>query len=93
MFILFFKIRLYHAEIIVANSQDTKDQLLLRYPWIESKLLIIPYTKSLHSIKPKKPQWDIPSQYILIINTIEPRKNIKNMLYALKELKDKYRLK
>lgn len=86
---------LRRADIIITVSQSTADDVLRYYPECVGKVRVIPLASSMESIvdiEPSGLQPLIPDElYVLFVGTIEPRKNIINLLTAFSELPAKIR--
>lgn len=82
----FLKMTVNNATKIIVNSNNTKLDLLRYYRIPTKKILkvFIPYLSN----QKKKPNFIINAPYILNVNTIEPRKNIINLISAFEYLKE-----
>ncbi|MCX5696556.1 MAG: glycosyltransferase family 1 protein [Candidatus Omnitrophica bacterium] len=97
IFPLLFKNSLLRADKIIAISKSTKDELLFFFPFLKGKTEVIyPATEMLWRLEDKKESFSEEilkklkiqeKRYLLTVSTIEPRKNISNLLKAYAELK------
>jgi glycosyltransferase involved in cell wall biosynthesis len=96
---LFFKMAVKKADAIIADSEATKDGFVDLYPCFKEKTTrIYPAGRILLSIEDKqqvikdqakehvRQKFDIHSDYILAVGTIEPRKNLPNLIKAFELL-------
>lgn len=90
---------LLEANGIVAVSQFTRNQLIERFSIEEKKVRVI-----YHGLDPKfnayispeeaegiKKRFSLPPSFILFVGAIEPRKNLLNLIEALKIIHSKYK--
>jgi len=80
------------ADLIVTNSEFTKSDITRYYPWVRNKV------KAIHlgvasefrrvTNKEKLADVGIHKDYILYLGTIEPRKNLKNLIIAYNRMRD-----
>lgn len=92
---LFMKKTLKRAHKILVNSEFTKRDLLKLYPELEKKThkIFIPYMQQEMNNKKKQPSFLKENQpYIFNLNTLEPRKNIVNLILAFERLKKQFML-
>ncbi len=81
------------TNVIIANSEFTKETIITKYPFCKEKVHVAyPGTES----SLKAGDWDnrfvsgvIPGKYFLHVGTIEPRKNINTLLDAFAIVKKK----
>ncbi len=91
----FFPIAIRNADIILAVSQSTANDIFKYFPSYADKVRVIPLAgvPTEHSNIATSHAWN--EKYILFVGTIEPRKNVLNMLKAYstlpKALKKKYK--
>lgn len=86
------------SDLIIVNSDFTKSRLLEYYHLPAKKIIVIPIPPAPH-VRPDSDtlgRHKISKPYILFMGTIEPRKNIVNLVKAFAalptELRDKYSL-
>lgn len=85
---------LVKSDMIVVNSENTKQSLIKHYKVNEKKIIKINpavnrnqfSSSSPDKIKQLKRKYKIPKKYFLYLGTIEPRKNIINIIKAYKSL-------
>lgn len=89
-----------HARHIIVPSENTKQDLIGILGTPDKKISVI-YEAANPSFAPlaveparraMMAKFDIPSQYILFVSTIEPRKNVNGLLHAYRYLCDKYNI-
>jgi len=86
------------ADGVVVISQFTKNQLLKKFTLKEEKVKVIyhglnPEFKvdiSTEEAKEIRERFSLPSSFILFVGAIEPRKNLLNLIEALKIIHKKY---
>ena len=86
----FYKNFMKHAEIIVAISNYTKQDILKLYPTIQPSKIKVIYNSVLlakDSISPFRTS--VPPNYLLYVNTLQPHKNIITLLKAFNLIKEK----
>ena len=84
------------AEVIVAVSEHTKQELRAHFPHISTTIRVIPpgidplflSDPSPHDHAPIRTRYRLPEHFILFLGTIEPRKNIRAILSAYNILAD-----
>jgi glycosyltransferase involved in cell wall biosynthesis len=72
-----------NADRIVSVSSATKEAILSVYPWAETKIAVVyPGCTPLHSENPHKTlvRHGIDRPFALFVGTLEPRKNLNNLL-------------
>ncbi|MCF8230121.1 MAG: glycosyltransferase family 4 protein [Bacteroidales bacterium] len=84
---------LRRADLIITNSNNTKNDLVSFFPWTENKTERI-YLGKEEIYKPvdariKDHFSEIKNDYFLFVGTLEPRKNINSVLEAFKQFKAK----
>jgi glycosyltransferase involved in cell wall biosynthesis len=91
----FFPIAIRNADLIITVSQSTANDIVKHFPFCADKIKAIPLASAIGENNKSKERQIDNTQYVLFVGTIEPRKNIKNMLRAYtalpKYLKQKYR--
>lgn len=80
------------ADAIITVSKFTKSELISQLPIIYKKTHVIPLQSfiSKELVTVKRPQL-VEGQYILFVGTLEPRKNLDNLLKAFKESSKKHK--
>jgi glycosyltransferase involved in cell wall biosynthesis len=94
VFKLFLERSLRSADIVVAGSAATEDELLAAFPWVDSKLERIGYgVHEWFSPAPSDDHGDVIRErfsggrrYLLHLGTIEPRKGIADLVAAWEQL-------
>lgn len=78
------------ADLIITISESTKLAIKKHYKVDEDKIIItpIPPAQPITKKVPKPKDLDIPSSYILVVSTLEPRKNYLNLIRAYSMLPD-----
>lgn len=85
-----------HADAVLTNSNHTKEDII-KHLGIPAKKIHVTYFGTHERFKPVqdnaelmkvRAQYGIKNPYICYVGTIEPRKNIRNLLQAFKKLKD-----
>lgn len=76
------------SDLIIVNSEFTKQRLINEYKIDENKVEVIPIPPIEHSTPDNKihKKQNIDRKYILFVGTIEPRKNIEALLDAYAKL-------
>jgi glycosyltransferase involved in cell wall biosynthesis len=85
------------ADAIIAISQATKQDLMTHYGTSGEKITVIYEAASPH-FQPPSPEkivrvrqrYHLPDQFILVVGTIEPRKNYSRLLEAMVQLRKIY---
>ncbi|MBX3012369.1 MAG: glycosyltransferase family 4 protein [Caldilineaceae bacterium] len=89
-----------HARHIIVPSENTKQDLIGILGTPDKKISVI-YEAANPSFAPLAAEpaqqamaakFKIPTQYILFVSTIEPRKNVDGLLHAYRYLRDKYNI-
>jgi len=77
------------AQIIVTDTEAIRQQLLAHFPLSPEQVVSVPLGVSLRlspagakSSEPAQQQWGLPSRYLLAVGTIEPRKNLEQLILA-----------
>lgn len=91
----FFPIAIRNADVIITVSQNTAKDTEKHFSFCAKKIKAIPLASTIIKHSKRKERSLDSTQYILFVGTIEPRKNIKNMLGAYAalptSLKQKYK--
>lgn len=91
----FFPIVIWNADLIITVSQSTANDIVKHFPFCADKIKAIPLASAIGKNNKSKERQIDNQQYVLFVGTIEPRKNIKNMLRAYaalpKYLKQNYK--
>jgi glycosyltransferase involved in cell wall biosynthesis len=73
------------ARRVIAVSEATAGEIIAFYPEVEEKISVIAEASSLDQMHPGKEA--CPAQpYMLFVGTVEPRKNLENILRAFRSL-------
>ena len=88
------------ADAIIAISESTKRDIVHYYGISPERIKVVYQTCSPQYFLPANPDWvkeviathRLPSEYLLSVGTIEPRKNLKNIIAALALLPPSKRL-
>jgi glycosyltransferase involved in cell wall biosynthesis len=85
------------ANAIIAISQATKRDLIQHYGTPADKIHVIYEAAATHfqpasptQIQQTKQRYKLPERYIIVVGTIEPRKNYSRLLQALAQLRRDY---
>ncbi len=91
----FFPIAIRNGDLIITVSQSTANDIVKHFPFCANKIKAIPLASAIGKNNKSKERQIDNTQYVIFVGTIEPRKNIKNMLRAYaalpKSLKQKYK--
>lgn len=90
---------LRRARLLLANSENTRRDLLARHPRVEGKTRSVPLAASPQFKAPVDPptvarvreHYDLPGRFALSAGTLEPRKNIVRLVRAWAALPDELR--
>ncbi|MCF8230125.1 MAG: glycosyltransferase family 4 protein [Bacteroidales bacterium] len=81
-----------HADVVVANSKNTRDDIIAFYPEVSEKTIYIyPAIEAGFSKKQDLAvlrKYNIHKKYIISLSTLEPRKNMKTLLAAFAQFKE-----
>ena len=80
-----------HAEVVVAISNYTRQDILTHYPSVRPEKIKVIYNSVLlakEAVSPFKKS-SAPEDYLLYVNTLQPHKNPLTLLKAFQLLKDK----
>lgn len=85
------------ADAIIAISESTKDDLVAYYGTPPEKITVVYEAAEPHfqpqpsaAIDTVKRRYHLPDDYVLVVGTIEPRKNYTRLVEALIEVRKKY---
>jgi len=78
------------TEAVLVPSRHVSKQLHKHFPTCEAKVFIVPegvdqrhfYPRRTDEIESLRQRYDLPARYILALGTLQPRKNIANLLAA-----------
>lgn len=98
MYRLQLRLATFRTKYFVTNSEFTKQDVLSHYPYLKNKTEYIgtglhpwAYRKTTQEeITSITSKYNLPSQYILSVSTLQPRKNYIRMIQAFKEVKNTY---
>ena len=79
---------IFRADAIVCVSEATRSDLLEFYPTDESKVLTV-LSGLAPGAEPEATVGTLPSQFLLFVSTIEPRKNLDALITAFESLKER----
>ena len=79
---------IFRADAIVCVSEATRSDLLEFYPTDESKVVTV-LSGLAPGAEPKATVGSLPSQFLLFVSTIEPRKNLDALITAFESLKER----
>jgi len=94
-----FRSSLEKADAIIAISDFTKQEILKTFRLEEEKLHVVHCASGIIPQNPKRAKevlaknYGITYRYILLVNTIEPRKNLIGMVKAYEMLREDYSIK
>ncbi len=81
-----------NADLIVANSEHTKKDLVKYYPNAKGKTEVVYLGKEPQFVPIENPavleKYKITQPYLLFVGTLEPRKNLVHLVKAFEELKN-----
>ena len=95
----FFEASLNKADAIIAISNFTKTEILKTFGLDESKLHVVHCASGITTQNPKDTKsvlsknYRVPDSFILMVSTIEPRKNILGMVKAYERLVEHHLIK
>lgn len=86
------------ADAVIAISESTKNDLITYYHTPPEKITVVYEAADSHfkpqtsaAIESVKRRYQLPDDYIVVVGTIEPRKNYTRLVEALLEVRKKYR--
>ncbi len=89
---------LRRADMILAVSQSTRDDLVRLLPIAPARVVVIPHGVNprfrplpSHQIEPARRRLGLPSSFVLFVGTLEPRKNLVRLLEAYHTLRQSER--
>ncbi len=74
------------AKQVIAVSLSTKKDIIANYSLNESKIAVVHNGFTSPTIKPIKPAISINKPYFLYLGTLQPRKNIENLILGFEQL-------
>lgn len=74
------------ADKIISVSQSTAEDLKSKFMDLEDKILMIP--EAAGKLEDHQSEVALASPYLLFVGTLEPRKNLKNLLQAFRKVVD-----
>jgi len=78
------------ARAVIAVSKLTKKDLVLNYHLPESKIKVVYNGFCQSKFPPLAPQFELKEPYFLALGTLQPRKNIRNLLLSFSRFKREY---
>jgi len=86
-----------YADKIITVSKNTKEDLIREYNVNEDKIRVIyngvdnKYTiiNNRNKVENIKIKYELPEKFVLYLGTLEPRKNLKNLIKAYSKIKEK----
>lgn len=94
-FKIFIKLACKYSDAIICVSKSTKNDLFRYVSNIKSEVHVIPLAANIttnYSVIDVKNKYSIKKDYLLFIGTLEPRKNITQLIKAYSNIKDKEKL-
>lgn len=92
---LFLKRALRKAQYIICVSENTKKDLLKRFPWVKEKNVTVIHPAASEIFAEGIPdfelsefsdQKDLPEKFLLSVSTLEPRKNLATLVHVFQKL-------
>ena len=92
-------ISIFLSKVVFAISENTKKDIVLRYPFAAKKVVVTPlaYDKELFNvhvpkedIKRVKERYTIVDDYILFLSTLKPSKNVEGLIKAFNSITDSF---
>ncbi len=92
-------ISIFASKVIFAISENTKNEIVRRYPFASKKVVVTPlaYDQNLFNTKVAKEdtmrvkdKYTIVSDYILFLSTLKPSKNIEGLIEAFSSISGKF---
>ena len=86
------------ADRIIVNTQFIKDEVMTLYGIQPEKIDIVPlapggnYYQNRHAPRPAKIRRFTEKNYVLYVGTVEPRKNLRTLIKAFREVRSKHDL-
>jgi glycosyltransferase involved in cell wall biosynthesis len=80
------------TDLVIANSESTKQDIIEYLDVPAEKIFVTPLASRYPSFPDNFSSLAITQPYLLFVSTLEPRKNILNLISAFNYLKDKYKL-
>lgn len=87
-----------HADAVIAISEATKRDLITHYKTPPEKITVV-YEAAAPDFRPPAPEqiiavrarYQLPEKFLLVVGTIEPRKNYSRLLHAFMRLREKHK--
>ena len=81
---------LKHSDHVIAISEHTRKDVLSLYPEVSSKISVVYQACDplFYEETPEQTRTEYPSEYLLYVGSIAPRKNLHNLIRAYGQLKD-----
>jgi glycosyltransferase involved in cell wall biosynthesis len=80
------------TDLVIANSASTKRDIIEYLDVNPEKIFVTPLASRYSSLPNPPSSLTITKPYLLFVSTLEPRKNIINLIDAFNYLKDRYKL-
>ncbi|GCA90515.1 glycosyltransferase family 4 protein [Microcystis aeruginosa] len=80
------------TDLVIANSASTKRDIIEYLGVNPEKIFVTPLASRYSSLPNYPSSLTITKPYLLFVSTLEPRKNIINLITAFNYLKDRYKL-
>jgi glycosyltransferase involved in cell wall biosynthesis len=87
---IFIRFALKRAKAIIAVSNSTKNDLMNRFK-VKKDRITVTYLAPYEKVVPNLKKPDLPTNFLLFVGTIEPRKNIETLIRAYVKLPIKVR--
>jgi glycosyltransferase involved in cell wall biosynthesis len=80
------------TDLVIANSESTKRDISEYLDVPPEKIFVTPLASRYTSLSNNLSSLTVTKPYLLFVSTLEPRKNLINLISAFNYLKDKYKL-